>query len=176
MCHFGLSQIQCGAFEPEQLSTFKSYELIQEYNSLQSKATFNSKFFALNIFVIQDDFGKKGINPEDVIESVKEANLTFSEANIGFKICDEINFIKRSDLTDMSPDKEYELIQNYNKPNSINIYIFPNLWNKYGLSICGDASYPSTNINERRIWGLPTIHLFCCRIKWYYRRYGSSIF
>ena len=92
------------------------------YNLKQIKSSNALTSIPLKIHIINDDSGSGGININDVIEELNEANDYFQNSFVEFYICDEVNYINDSSLFNYNADTQQNLLFSNHQSNILNIY------------------------------------------------------
>ena len=98
----------------------------------------------LEIHIVRRSDGTGGLDPLVLFDALVQLNEYYENANLGFNICDDLNYIDDDDLYDFSTSDSDALVDMYNVANRANIYFVGSLLNSNGESLAGNSSYPWT--------------------------------
>ena len=109
----------------------------------------------LKIHIVRETNGTGGLNMEDLLIGMANANADFHDAGIEFYICGDIDYIDDSDFFDFNNGQEAALAATAEEDSSaLNLYI-PNSIKFFGSHVGGYAYLPtpgSDNIQTTRLF------------------------
>lgn len=109
--------------------------------SQMSRLTSNEvKLIPLRINIVRYDNGSGGLTISQLNSAINKMNEQYSEINLEFFICGDINYINSSKLYTFKTREESELAEN-DISDLVNIY-FVNTIHQNNSSLCGYAYYP----------------------------------
>jgi hypothetical protein len=146
----GSSQLYCGTQEPTSHNLPTNDEIKKEIVRLKSINKNQPRIYMVSPFIIRNSAGSNGLHLWQFEQELEKLNEDFAPMNIRFEVCDEIIEILNDDFVILDYEERSALIQN-NIEGSINIYFAPQVLNSSGTNICGNATFPSTSKNLRRI-------------------------
>ena len=112
---------------------------IQTYERLPQRS---STDFPVTVHIIRKEDGTGGIEEEEFLDVLTEANSILSPANIALTICDSIRYIDSDQFYDFFKPDESSLFYPTQVENTLNLYISNSITYPSGKTRCGYAYFP----------------------------------
>lgn len=100
---------------------------------------------AISIFIVKNDSGKIDVSYSHLLTAIANLNQYFKPIDVSFKICDTTH-IPNYQLNNISASgNEAEVVAQFHKKNTINLYIAANLTDQGGNNVHAYTYMPSAN-------------------------------
>ena len=132
-------------FINDNIDLIRHYE--NEYYLLkQFKTSTALTSIPVKIHIVTNDDGSGGIDINDVLSEIDEANTYFQNSFVEFYVCDDVNYINSSSLNDFDSDTQQDLLFSNHQSDILNIYFVNDI--SFGAGGACGYTYLPGNSNQ----------------------------